>query len=46
MLPTKFQFIWPSGFRGKDFLESTNKKKELLVAAMFVIGSGRNEQAL
>jgi hypothetical protein len=35
-----------SSFRGKDFLESTNQKKELPVAAMFVIGSGRNEQAL
>jgi hypothetical protein len=21
MLPTKFQFIWPSGFRGEDFLD-------------------------
>jgi hypothetical protein len=21
MLPTKFQFIWPSGFRGEDFIE-------------------------
>jgi hypothetical protein len=21
MLSTKFRFIWPSGFRGKDFLE-------------------------
>jgi hypothetical protein len=21
MLPTKFQFIWPSGFGGEDFLE-------------------------
>jgi hypothetical protein len=21
MLPTKFSFIWPSGFRGEDFLE-------------------------
>jgi hypothetical protein len=21
MLPTKFRFIWPSGYRGKDFLE-------------------------
>ena len=21
MLPTKFWFIWPSGFRGEDFLE-------------------------
>jgi hypothetical protein len=46
MLPTKFQFIWPSSFTGKDFLESTNQKKELPVAAMFVIGSGRNEKAL
>jgi hypothetical protein len=34
MLPTKFQFIWPSGFRGKDFLESTNQKKELTEAAV------------
>jgi hypothetical protein len=23
MHPTKFQFIWQSGFRGKDFLEIT-----------------------
>jgi hypothetical protein len=21
MLPTKFQFIWSSGFKGEDFLE-------------------------
>jgi hypothetical protein len=21
MLPTKFRFIWPNGFRGEDFLE-------------------------
>jgi hypothetical protein len=21
MLPTKFWFIWPNGFRGEDFLE-------------------------
>ena len=21
MLPTKFRFIWPSGFRGEDFLK-------------------------
>jgi hypothetical protein len=21
MLPTKFGFIWPGGFRGEDFLE-------------------------
>jgi len=41
MLPTKFWFIWPSGFRGKGFLE-----KELPVAAMIVFGSGRNEKYL
>ena len=46
MLPTKFQFIWPSGFRGEDFQKSTNQKQELPVAAMFVNGSGQNEQSL
>jgi hypothetical protein len=46
MLPTKFRFIWQSGFRGEDFLKSTNQKQELPVAAMFVYGSGRNEQSL
>jgi hypothetical protein len=95
MLPTKFWFIWPSGFRGEDFLEIdqsglwwpcllkdrdkmsilyrghsidasyqvsvhlakrfqrrrflkklANQKQELPVAAMFVNGSGRNEQSL
>jgi hypothetical protein len=46
MLPTKVRFIWPSGFRGKDFLKSANQKQELPVAAMFVNGSGRNEQLL
>ena len=47
MLPTKFLFIWPSGYRGEDSLEinqSTNQKQELPVDAMFVNGSGRNEQ--
>jgi hypothetical protein len=46
MLPSKFQFIWPSGFRGKDFLESTNQKKELPAAAMFPNRSERNEHSL
>ena len=46
MLPTKFPFIWPSGFRGEDFQKSTNQKQELPVAAMFVNESGRNEQSL
>jgi hypothetical protein len=35
MLSTKFQFIWESGFRGEDFLKSTNQKQELPVVAMF-----------
>jgi hypothetical protein len=46
MLPTKFEFIWPSGFRGEDFFKSANQKQKLSVAAMFVNGSGRNEQSL
>ena len=29
MLPTKFRFIWPSGFRGEYFLKSANQKQEL-----------------
>ena len=45
MLPTKFQFIWPSGFR-EDFLKSANQKQELPMAAMYVNGSGQNEQSL
>ena len=46
MLPIKFRFIWKSGFRGQDFQKSTNQKQELPVAAMFVNGSGRNEQSI
>jgi hypothetical protein len=36
MLPTKFRFIWPSGFRGDDFLEINQSETELPVVAMFV----------
>ena len=46
MLPTKFQFIWPNGFRGEESKKSANQKQELPVAAMFINGSGRNEQSL
>jgi hypothetical protein len=46
MLPTKFPFIWPSGFKGEDLNKSVNQKQELPVAAMFVNGSGQNEQYL
>jgi hypothetical protein len=46
MLPTKFRFIWPSSFRGEDLKKSANQKQESLMAAMFVNGSGRNEQSV
>jgi hypothetical protein len=46
MLPTKFQFIWPSSFRGEDFFKSAHQKQELPVAVMFVNGSGQNVQSL
>ena len=46
MLPTKFRFIWPRGFRGKDFFKLANQKQELPMVAMFVDGSGQNEQSL
>jgi hypothetical protein len=46
MLPTKFRFIWLSSFRGEDFKKSAKQKQELPVVAMFVNGSGRNEQSL
>jgi hypothetical protein len=46
MLPTKFRFIWPSGFRGEDLKKTANQKQELPLAAMFVNGSGQNEHSL
>jgi hypothetical protein len=46
MLPTKFRFIWPSGFRGEDLKKSANQKQEWSVVAMFVNGLGQNEQSL
>jgi hypothetical protein len=45
MLPIKFWFIWPNGFR-EESKKSANLKQELPVAAMFVNGLGRNEQSL
>jgi hypothetical protein len=44
MLPTKFWSIWPNGFRGEESKKSANQKQELSVVAVFVNGSGRNEQ--
>ena len=46
MLPTKFRFIWPNGFRGEEFKKSTNQKQESPVAAKFFNESRRNEQSL
>jgi hypothetical protein len=46
MLPIKLQFICPFGFRGEDFFKSANQKQELPMVAMFVNGSGQNEQSL
>jgi hypothetical protein len=43
MLPTKFRFIWLNGFRGEEFKKSANQKQESPVEAIFVNGSGRNE---
>jgi hypothetical protein len=43
MLPTKFQYIWPNGFRGEESKTSANQKQESPVAAMFVNESGQNE---
>jgi hypothetical protein len=42
MLPTKLEFIWPSGFREEDLKISANQKQEMPVAAMFVNRSGQN----
>jgi hypothetical protein len=46
MLHIKFRIIWPSGFRGEEFKKSANQKQESPVVAMFVNGSGQNEQSL
>jgi hypothetical protein len=44
MLPTKFQYIWPNGFKGEESKKkSANQKQESPVVAMFVNGSGRNK---
>ena len=44
MLPTKFRFIWPSGFRGEDLKKLANQKQELPMVAMFVNRSELNEK--
>jgi hypothetical protein len=44
MLPTKFRFISANGYRREEFLKSANQKQESPTVAMFVNGSGQNEQ--
>jgi hypothetical protein len=47
MIPTKFRFIWPSDYRGEDFLEINQSETRIVcVVAMFDNGSGRNELSL
>jgi hypothetical protein len=36
MLPTKFRFIWPNGFRGEESKKSANQRQESPVVAMFL----------
>jgi hypothetical protein len=35
MLPTKFHFIWPSGFRGKAVLEINQSEKKIACGGHF-----------
>jgi hypothetical protein len=43
MLPTRFRFIWPSSFRGEDFLEIYQSETiKLPLVAMFVNRLERN----
>ena len=46
MRPTKFRFTRPSGFKGKDYLAINLSETRIACGAMFVNGSGRNEQSL
>jgi hypothetical protein len=46
MLPTKCRFNGQAVSEVMIFKKSVNQKQELPVAAMFVNGSGQNEQSL
>jgi hypothetical protein len=46
MLPTKLQFIWPSGVRGEDFLEINQSETRIACGAVFVNRLGQNEHSL
>jgi hypothetical protein len=36
VLPTKFRFIWPNGFKGEESKKSANQKQESPVVTIFV----------
>jgi hypothetical protein len=38
--------IWPSSFRGEDFLTVANQKQELPLVAIFFGRTGQNEETL
>ena len=47
MLPTKFRFIWLSGFRGEDILEINQSETRMAYGGhIFFNSSGQNEQSL
>jgi hypothetical protein len=37
MLPTKFQLIWPNGYRREDFLKSANHKHSIEITHFVLI---------
>ena len=37
MLPTKFRFIWPSSFRGEDFLEINQSETRIACGGQFFL---------
>ena len=46
MFPTKFRFIWQSGFRGEDFLEINQSETRIVCGGHICSnGSGQNEQS-
>jgi hypothetical protein len=46
MLPTKFWFIWPNGYRREEFLKSANQKQKWPMAAMLNIDISKIQLAM
>jgi hypothetical protein len=46
MLPTKFRFIWQSGFRGEDFLEINQSEARIALGGDACYELRRNEQSV